>query len=216
MNQVAHSIYNIDYQWNDKVYMHLFGHSRSMRITESSFSHRKFSVNTLVEKTSTVQQYTDRGCTGLSINFVSYQKYDLGQSYNSIIDVGGCEPEGGADGCNTNNTCTRVHAALSGQVSCLSCIFTTGQYSSLDYDDLSVYYTNIAICSPSGCSCSLYDSQLAEQHGPHGREMNSISNFSLSFSDNVIQIEGGGIKSSTQMIVWTKLSCTILAAGKML
>ena len=105
--------------------------------------------------------------------------------------MGGCEPEGGADGCNTNNTCTRVHAALGGQVSCLSCIFTTGQYSSLDYDDLSVCYTNIAICSPSGCSYSLYDSQLAEQHEPRGRKTNSISNFSLSFSDRVMQIEGG-------------------------
>ena len=77
MNQVALGIYIINYQWNDKVYMYLFGHSRSMRITENSFSHSKFSVNTLVEKTSTVQQYTDRSCTGLSISFISYQKHEI-------------------------------------------------------------------------------------------------------------------------------------------
>ena len=192
MNQVAYSRHNINYQWNDKVYTYLFGHSRSMRITESSFSHSKFSVNTFVEKTSTVQQYTDRGSTGLSISFALYQEHEIYYMNNSIIeDMGGCKPEGGLDGCNTNNTCTRVHAAFSGQVSCLSCIFTTGQYSSLDYDDLSVCYTNISVCSPSGCSYSLYDSQLAEQHGPHGRKTNSVSNFSLSFSDSVMQIEGG-------------------------
>ena len=173
------------------MYTYLFGPSHPMRIAESSFSHSKFSINTLVEKISTVQQYTDESCTYLNSSFVSYQKYDLVQSDNSIMDVGGCEPEGGADGCNTNNTCTKVHVALGGQVSCLSCISTTGQYSSLDYDDLSVYYTNIAICSPSGCSRSLYDSQLTEQDGPHGQNSNSISNLNVSFSDNVIQIEGG-------------------------
>ena len=191
MNQVPHSTYDINYQWNDKVYTYLFGHSCPMRIAESSLSHSKFSVNTLVEKTSTVQQYTDRSCTGLTNSFALNEKYDLVQSNNSIMDMGGWEPGGGADGCNTNSTCTRVHVALGGRVSCLSCIFTTGQYSSLDFNDLSVYYTNIAICSPSGCSRSLDDSQLIEQHGPHGQKMNSISNFSLSFSDNVVQIEGG-------------------------
>ena len=144
-----------------------------------------------MEKTSTVQQYIDTSCTDLSYSFASNQECDFIHSNNSIMDMGGCEPGGGAHGCNINSTCTRVHVALGGQVSCLSCIFTTGQYSSLDYDDLTVYYTNIAMCFPSGCSHSLYDSQLTQQHGPHGQKMNSISNLSLSFSDNVLQIEEG-------------------------
>ena len=191
IDQVPYSTYSINYQWNDKVYAYLFGHSCPMRITESSFSHSKFSVSTLVEKTSTVQRYTDTSCTDLSNSFVSNQGCNFTYSNNSIMNMGGCEPGGGAHGCNINSPCTRVHVALSGQVSCLSCIFTTGQYSSLDYDDLSVYYTNIAMCSPSGCSHSSYDSQLTQQHGPHGQKMNNIRNLSLSFSDNVLQIEGG-------------------------
>ena len=94
IDHVAHSTYNINYQWNDKVYTYLFGHSRPMRIAESSFSHSKFSVNTLVDKTSTVQGYIDRSCTCLSNSFVLNEKYDLVQSNDNIMDMGGCEPGG--------------------------------------------------------------------------------------------------------------------------
>ena len=112
-----------------------------------------------------------------------------------MCNLSGCRPGGGADRCNTNNTCTSVHGALSGQVSCLSCIFTMGQYSSLDFNDLCFYHiTNDATCPPSGLSHSVYDgSQLADPHEPCGQNTN-ISDFTLSFSTDhksILLQEGG-------------------------
>ena len=44
----------------------------------------------------------------------------------SVSSLRGCRPGVGAGGYKISNKCTRVHVALSCQVSCLSCIFTMG------------------------------------------------------------------------------------------
>ena len=66
--------------------------------------------------------------------------------FNANVEFGlyGYSPGGGPSGCKTNNTCTRVHEALSGQVNCLSCSFTTGRYSSLDLNDMCFPYRLMA------------------------------------------------------------------------
>ena len=168
-----------------------------MGVTEYGLTHSKFSVNKPIVGISTIQDDINKGYTDLSISLNLYeQQFECQPDSDTMCNLSGCRPRGGADGCNTNNTCTSVHGALSGQVSCLSCIFTTGQYSSLDFNDLCFYHiTNNATCPPSGLSYSVYDgSQLADQHEPCGQNT-SISDFNLTFSTDyksVLSQEGGG------------------------
>ena len=189
-------IQSIKYPWNDKAYKYLFCHSRPMGVTESGLTHSNFSVHKPLVGISTIQDNINRGDTDLSISLILYEEQFKCQSDSDVMcDLSGCRPGGGADGCNTNNTCTRVHVALSGQVSCLSCIFTTGLYSSLDFKDLCFQHiTNNATCPPYGLSYSAYDgSQLTNQHEPCGQKT-SISDFSLSFSTdyNFTLLQEGG------------------------
>ena len=145
-------------------------------------THSIFSVNKSMVGISTIQDDINR--TDSSISLILYeQRFECQPHGDTMCNLSGCRPGGGADGCNTNNTCTSVHGALSGQVSCLSCIFTMGQYSSLDFNDLCFcHITNNATCPPPGLGYSVYDgSQLADRHEPCGQNT-SISDFSLSLS----------------------------------
>ena len=167
-----------------------------MSVTEYGLTHSIFSVNRSMVGISTIQDDINRGYTDACVSLTSYEQRLKCQPHgDTMCNLSGCRPGSGADGCNTNNTCTSVHGALSGQVSCLSCSFTMGQYSSLDFNDLCFYHiTNNAICPPPGLGYSVYDgSQVADQHEPYGQHT-SISDFSLSFSvdcKSILLQEGG-------------------------
>ena len=136
-----------------------------MGVTEYGLTHSFFSVNKPMVGISTIQSDINNGYTDSSNSLFSYEQgFECPPHDDTMCNLSGCRPGGGADGCHTNNTCISMHGALSGQVSCLSCIFTKGQYCSLDFNDLCLYYiTNNATCPPPGLSYSVYDGrQLAD------------------------------------------------------
>ena len=64
-------------------------------------------------------------------NSVLNEKQSMAEFVNhTVSSLKGCRPQDGAGGCKTNNTCNNTWPC------CLSCVFTTVQYSSLDFNDL--------------------------------------------------------------------------------
>ena len=182
------------------VYNYFFGHSRSMSAAKVGSNHCKFSISIDSELMNVIVTNNDNIDELYTRSLNSYALCDK-EPRTGFVDVTvsslrGCRPGGGARGCKTNNACTRVHAALNGQVSCLSCIFSTGQYSSLDFNDLCFpNITNNATCPPSRLG-PIKDSseQFTDQHEPYGHNSN-LSSFSLSFSFNdsyYYKMDGGG------------------------
>ena len=182
-------------------YNYLFCHSRPMDASEVGSNYSKFSIsndnelmNVIVTSNYNINElYTE----SLNSYVLCEEQSRAGFVNFTLSSLEGCRPGGGAGGCKTNNACTRVHAALNGQVSCLSCIFSTGQCSSLDFNDLCFQnITNNATCPPSGLSPVKSSSeQFTDQHEPYGHNTN-LSSFSLSFSFNDSYYykvdEGGG------------------------
>ena len=134
-------------------YNYLFCHSCPMDSAEvaSNYSNLSISIdNELTNVIVTGGYDTNELCTKLwSSSVLCEEQFMTGFVNYTVSSSEGCRPGGGAGGCKTNNACTKVHAALNGQVSCLSCIFSTGQYSSLDFNDLCLQnITNNATCPP--------------------------------------------------------------------
>ena len=154
------------------VYYYLFGHSCPKDAAEVGGNHSKFSVSiNLLLMNSMALNNNNESYTELLDGSILFYIIRSETKYVEFA-VGSLEdsrPEGRAGGCNTNNSCTRMHAALNGQVSCLSCIFNTGQYSSLDCNDLCILHTtNNATCPPSGLSpVNASGEQFTDHHEPY-------------------------------------------------
>ena len=179
------------------VYYYLFGHSCSMDAAEIGGNHRKFSVSiNLWLVNSMALNNNNESYTELLDGSVLCQERSETKYVEFAVDsLENSRPGGRAGGCNTNNSCTRVHAALNGQVSCLSCIFNMGQYSSLDCNDLCILCTtNNATCPPSGLNpMNVSSEQCTHHHEPYGQNSYfSCFSLSLNFSYYYRMDEGGG------------------------